>query len=293
MVLRNPLRARMLSTTPLRERRLALNGLSTAILEGGQGSPIILLHGAGGFAAAWLRVVPDLLRSHRVIAPDLPGHGETSFWPEPPDAERLVGWLDDLLDCSCEAAPTLVGQTLGGAIAAAYAAARGERLAALVLVDALGLADFEPDPAFGSALGAYLAGPSEETHDALMHQCLFDYPRVQRDLGPAWPAFSAYLADRALAPGHIAALGALMQQAGVPAMPAGHLASIGVPTTLIWGRRDRATPLAVAERASERFGWPLHVIEDSGDEPPLEQPAAFMAALRAAIVPAPAQRLAR
>lgn len=293
MVIRNPLRARMLATTPLRERRLALNGLSTAILEGGQGSPIVLLHGAGGFAAAWLRVVPDLMVSHRVIAPDLPGHGETSFWAEPPDAERLVGWLDDLLDCSCESAPILVGQTLGGAIAAAYAAARGERLAALVLVDALGLADFEPDPAFGSALGAYLAGPSEGSHDALMHQCLFDYPRVQRELGRTWPAFSAYLADRALAPEHIAALGVLMHLAGLPAMPAAQLASITVPTRLIWGRRDRATPLPVAERASKRFGWPLHVIEDSGDEPALEQPGAFVAALRAATAPAQAQRSAR
>jgi len=292
MVLRNPLRARMLSTTPLRERRLTLNGVVTAILEGGHGRPIILLHGAGGFAAGWLRIVPDLVPRHRVIAPDLPGHGDSSFWTESPDAARLVGWLDDLIDCSCETAPILVGQTLGGAIAAAYAAARGERLAALVLVDALGLAGFQPEPAFGSALGAYIAGPSEESHDALMRQCLFDYPRVQRELGELWPAFAAYLTDRALAPDRIAALGALMQHAGITPIPPAHLESISVPTTLIWGRRDRATPLAVAQRASERYGWPLHVIEDSGDEPPLEQPAAFLGALHAAAAPASARRLA-
>ncbi|MGH7527453.1 MAG: alpha/beta fold hydrolase, partial [Gemmatimonadales bacterium] len=58
---------------------------------------------------------------------------------------------------------------------------------------------------------------------------------------------------------------------------------IRVPTTLIWGRHDRATPLRTAEAASERYGWPLHVIEDSADDPPIEQPEAFLAALRTAL----------
>ena len=40
--------------------------------------------------------------------------------------------------------------------------------------------------------------------------------------------------------------------------------------------------LRVAETASKRYGWPLHVIEDAGDDPPLEQPAAFLRALRQA-----------
>jgi ubiquinone/menaquinone biosynthesis C-methylase UbiE len=56
-----------------------------------------------------------------------------------------------------------------------------------------------------------------------------------------------------------------------------------VPTTLIWGRHDRATPLAVAEAASARFGWPLHVIENANDDPPVEQPEALLRVLRAAL----------
>ena len=43
-----------------------------------------------------------------------------------------------------------------------------------------------------------------------------------------------------------------------------------------------ATPLHVAREASERYGWPLYVIEDAGDDPPMEQPQAFLAALRRA-----------
>jgi pimeloyl-ACP methyl ester carboxylesterase len=283
MVIRNPLRARVLSALPLHERRLKLNGITTAVLEGGDGPPLVLLHGAGGYAAHWMRVAPELVRSHRVVAPDLPGHGDSAIWPEAPDAGRVVAWLDDLIDCSCKAPPVLVGETLGGAIAARYASERSERLAALVLVDALGLADFEPAPEFGAALHAYLSAPTAASYGSLMHVCLFDLPRVAAELGDAWSDVDAYNVDRALAPDRIAALGALMQQLGIPAIEPAALEGISAPTTLIWGRQDRATPIAVAQRASERYGWPLHVVEGSGDVPSLEQPAAFLEALRAAL----------
>ena len=65
---------RLLAEIPVAERRLQLAGVSTSVLEGGDGLPIVLLHGPGEFAAKWLRVIPDLVRTHRVVAPDLPGH---------------------------------------------------------------------------------------------------------------------------------------------------------------------------------------------------------------------------
>jgi len=55
-----------------------------------------------------------------------------------------------------------------------------------------------------------------------------------------------------------------------------------VPTSLIWGRQDRVMRLRIAETASARYGWPLHVIEDAGHFS-IEQPEAFRAALRAAL----------
>ena len=68
--------------------------------------------------------------------------------------------------------------------------------------------------------------------------------------------------------------------------PAEELARISVPTTLIWGRHDRQTPLAVAQQASTRFGWPLHVIEDAADDPAFEQPAAVLRGAFVALAPA-------
>jgi pimeloyl-ACP methyl ester carboxylesterase len=64
------------------------------------------------------------------------------------------------------------------------------------------------------------------------------------------------------------------------AIPREELASIRVPTTLVWGRYDLATPLKVAAAASARYSWPLHVIEDANDDPPVERPDGVLEALR-------------
>ena len=68
-------RERLISGLPVVERRLELNGVSTPVLEGGSGPPLVLLHGPGEYGASWLRVIPSLVATHRVIVPDLPGHG--------------------------------------------------------------------------------------------------------------------------------------------------------------------------------------------------------------------------
>ena len=64
---------------------------------------------------------------------------------------------------------------------------------------------------------------------------------------------------------------------------AADFSGIATPIALIWGRHDAATRLLVAEAASLRHGWPLYVIDDCADDPPVEQPAAFLGALRAAL----------
>jgi pimeloyl-ACP methyl ester carboxylesterase len=52
---------------------------------------------------------------------------------------------------------------------------------------------------------------------------------------------------------------------------------------LIWGRHDRAIRLKIAETASARYGWPLHVIENCADDPPRDEPLAFLDALDAVL----------
>jgi pimeloyl-ACP methyl ester carboxylesterase len=277
-----PTRAReqLLAGIPIPERAIELAGVSTTTLEGGLGPPVILLHGPGGFSGHWGSVIPGLVTTHRVIAPDLPGHGSSIAGDGELDAERTLDWLDELIDRTCPQPPALVGHGLGGAIAARFAAERSTRIEQLVLVDTLGLDEFSPDPAFGRALEEFMADPSERTHDGLWRYCARDLEAVRGRMGATWDVFRAYNVDRARTPSVAAAVGALMAEFGLPAIPADALEAIRVPTTLIWGRADLAVPLSVAESAAESHGWALRVIEDCADDPPVEQPEALVDALR-------------
>jgi pimeloyl-ACP methyl ester carboxylesterase len=272
-------RERLLAAMPVTERRRELAGVSTSVLEGGGGPSVVLLHSSGEFAALWMRVVPDLVKTHRVVVPDLPGHGASEVAGGPLDADRALAWLGELIEWTCSSPPALVGHGLGGALAARWASVPGHRLSRLVLVDALGLAPFEPAPSFGLALNRFLEQPTEDTRDGLFQQCFADLDSLRRQMGERWKAIEIYALDRARTPGMKAALGSLMPQLGVPAIPPADLARIAVPTALIWGRHDLYVPLRTAEVASARHGWPLHVIENAGDDPPMEQPEAFLAAL--------------
>ena len=280
-------RRRLLADKPVSERRLLLAGISTAVLEGGDGPPLLLLHGPMGNATHWLEIIPDLVASHRVIVPDLPGHGASEWIVDRPiDAARVIAWLAELIEQSGQEPPVLVGQLLGGAIAARYASVHSHRLSRLVLVDTLGLRPFQPTPAFGLALANFLAQQSERTHTDLWHHCAFNLEALRQRLGERWQPFETYNLDRARTPSVQAAVATLMEHFGAPAISHGDLARIAVPTTLIWGRHDRATPLTVAEEISARCGWPVHVIENCNDDPPIEQPAALLRALRAALAAA-------
>jgi pimeloyl-ACP methyl ester carboxylesterase len=274
-------RQQLLAGLPVAERRLDLAGVSTAVLEGGDGPPVVLLHGPGEFAAKWLRVLPDLVTTHRVVAPDLPGHGTSDANGGRLDGDRVSAWLGELIEQTCPSPPVVVGHVLGGAIAARFAIDRGHRLSRLVLVDTLGLARFRPAPRFGLTMIGFLARPTERTYGRFMRQCSFDLDGLREQMGDRWEPFVAYNLELARGPGAKAA-GRLMRELGFPRIPPENLARIAVPTTLIWGRRDRATRLRIAEAASGRYGWPLHVIEDCADDPPRDQPEAFLQALRTA-----------
>ena len=278
-----PLRRQLLAGLPVQERRLELAGISTAVLEGGEGPPAVLLHGPMGYAAHWMGLIPGLAQTHTVIAPDLPGHGESATGDGALDVSRVLAWLGALVERTCPTPPVLVGQLLGGAIALRFAIERGGRLERLALINTFGLAPLQPAPEFGQALMRYQSEPSAATHAGLWRYCAFDLDRLRERMGGRWKPFEAYNVERARAPAAQAAIQGLMQAFGFPAIAPRDLERIDVPTSLMWGRHDMATPLAVAEAASQRYGWPLHVIEEANDDPPVEQPEAVLRALRADI----------
>ena len=274
-------RERLLAGLPVTERRLAVAGVSTAVLEGGHGPPVVFLQAE--FAAVWMRVIPELVRTHRVVAPDLPGLGASHVSNGPPEVDTVLTWVGELIEQTCPTPPVLVGKGAGGAIATRFAVDHSDELQALVLVDAYGLARYRPAPGMALTYAGVMLRPTERGLDrSFRNYCFRDLDRVHAEMGERWEAMAAYALDRFRAPTVRAAMRRLMRPLA-SAIPPHDLARITVPTTLIWGRHDRGVRLNVARVASERYGWALHVIEDARDDPAIERPEAFLEALLTAL----------
>lgn len=272
-------REQLLAAAPVTELRIEPAGISTAVLTAGDGPPMVLLHGPGAYAASWLPVIPALAADHRVVAPDLPGHGATATGDAPLGEDRVLAWLDALIDLTCATPPILVGQLIGGAIATRYAAARPDRVRALNLVVPFGLAPFTPSAGFGSALAGYFADPTGPTHDTLWRQCVHDLDDVRNRLGAKWDAMRRYNLALARTPAAAGALQVMLELFAASPVPEDLLAGMTVPTSLVWGRDDTIVPLSVGEAAAARYGWPIRVLDDTGNEPAIESPDAFVMAV--------------
>ena len=275
----NDARRRVLAVAPVTERRLDLSGVSTAVLEAGDGPPVVLLHGQGGWSGMWLPVAGDLAATHRVIAADLPGLGASLAPGGPPDAARVLAWLGELIRQTCPAPPALVGASLGASIAARFAIAHPDRLSQLVLVSAGSLARFRPAPGVLVALVRFVARPTERSQRGFLRQVTVDPAAARAAMGEEAQAYGLELART---PSVREANRRLLRELGTKVIPPAELARIAVPTSLIWGRHDRVMRLKIAEEASARYGWPLRVIEDAGHFV-VERPEAFRRALRAAL----------
>jgi pimeloyl-ACP methyl ester carboxylesterase len=221
--------------------------------------------------------------THRVIAPDLPGLGASEVSDGPPDAEAVLAWLDELIEQTCAIPPVLVGKGPGGALAARFAIEHSGRIDRLVLVDTHGLARFRPPPGMALSFVSVMLRPTGRGLErGFRHYCFADLDRVRAEMGERYEWMAAYALDRFRTPSVKAAMRTLMRQLA-SAIPPADLDRIAVPTTLIWGRHDLAMRLSVAEAASAGYGWPLHVIENARDDPAIEQPEAFLEALRTAL----------
>jgi pimeloyl-ACP methyl ester carboxylesterase len=110
-----------------------------AMSETGQGRPLVLLHGVGASRVIWRHVVPTLSEDRRVLAPDLPGFGESDPAGSGFELEAVALALGSALEDRAGEPFDLVGNSLGGAVALELALTRPELVSRLVLSAPAGL----------------------------------------------------------------------------------------------------------------------------------------------------------
>jgi pimeloyl-ACP methyl ester carboxylesterase/putative sterol carrier protein len=121
-------------------REVRAAGLRTAYLEAGEGPPVVLLHGLGATNSSMLPTMWDLARDHRVLAPDLPGFGESDKPLRSYNALFFARWLVDFLKKTEVERAFLIGNSMGGRIAIEAGLRFPERVERMVLL--------APAPAF-------------------------------------------------------------------------------------------------------------------------------------------------
>lgn len=268
---------------PLERREIDLHGHRVVCHVGGSGPAVLLLHGITSSAATWRTAAAHLAESHTVIAPDLPGHGESANPPGDFSLGAYAASIRDLLALLDIERVTLLGHSLGGGIALQTTYLFPELVERLVLVSSGGLGmDVHPVLRAATLPGSelvlplltsrHLLGAGDWVGRALNRVGV----RVPSDIQEMWRGLhSLSLQEARSAFVHTArtVIGPSGQR--VSAMNRLYLAEL-MPTLIVWGAGDRIIPAAHGEAAAALMpGSRFELFERSGHFPHQDEPHRF------------------
>ena len=240
-------------------------------VEAGSGPNVILLHGLGGSTQAWQFNIGPLAEKFHVYVPDQIGFGKSD---KPLVMYRIRTYVD-FLDQFCKQLKieraTLIGNSMGGWIAAAFTAAFPDRVDKLVLVDAAGYAP----PKELDMRTLFALNPTTREGMKVLTAKVFYNKAFQTDA-----AIDMAIAAR-LAAGDGFTIKAITESIirGEDFLD-DSVKTIKRPTLLIWGRQDGLVPVAEGERFNKDIaGSKLIVFDQCGHMPQIEKPAEFNAAV--------------
>ncbi len=262
---------------------------------GGTGRPVVLVHGLGGSHLNWAAVGTRLAAHGHVMALDLAGHGRTGG----PRGSSRVGsnrrLLHRFLERLAPEPAVLIGNSMGGYLSLAEAAAAPERVAALVLVDpalplvrgarvdrqVLALFAASAVPLLGGVLVRSRFGrePERMVRDMLA-LCCVDPSRVPPDVYAAHVELARWRLTLGGATGRefLAAQRSLMNRLLRPRHFWRMVEAVRAPALVVQGDRDRLVHVEAARAlAAARPDWRLAVLEGVGHVPQLEAPERFLA----------------
>lgn len=282
-----------MNTLAAEEGTVDIDGTEVAYYVAGptDGRPVVLVHGGGidSSTVSWTEVFPALAESYRVYALDLPGYGESDPVPENsvPDIDYYAGVLGRFFEELNLLETTLVGISMGGAVALGYTLETPARVSRLVLVDSYGLGGDVPGGKLGAAL-VKIPFLLEATWWAMRRSRRLTRRAIRAVVHP--DNFDEELLEdgyRELQRPHATDAYRRFQRAevgwgGLRTNYADRMDELSVPTLFVHGKDDPLIPAEYAERASDaapvadRF-----FLTDCGHWPPREHPEAFVARLQA------------
>ena len=278
----------------MKRQTVDLDGPVHYVDFGGAGPAIVLVHGLGGSHANWLSVAPRLIDHGRVLAIDLAGHGHTPSQGRTARVGANRRLLGCFLDEVAREPAVLIGNSMGGYISLAEAAAEPDKVAGLVLVDpAIPRA---PGAGFDARVIAFFAGvllpgigaammrrrghrSAEQNVRENLALCCVDPSRVDADVVAAHIA----LARERVAYGPVVGRDFLDAVRSLTARLVRRrrfyemVATIQAPALIVQGERDRLVRVEAARAlVAARPDWHLEVLDDIGHVPQLEAPARFL-----------------
>lgn len=252
----------------LTEKELKLNEFQISYLEGGSGEPVLLLHGFGADKDHWTRFARYLVQDYHVIALDLPGFGQSSrieglSYNADHQAQRIEAFRTKLGLSHLH----IVGNSMGGLIATAYASNFPEQVQSLSLFNTAGVKSPEP-----SQLAKMLANGTNPllVSDAKDMKRLFqlsfvDPPYLPDTILEYYARQSAkHRAWNAKVFQDITADGPLVER---------RIASLKQPLLVLWGAQDHLIDSSAARvLAEKRPDAEVEIIDGCGHVPMIEKP---------------------
>jgi pimeloyl-ACP methyl ester carboxylesterase len=250
----------------LAERFAEVRGTRLRYLVGGDGEPIVLVHGLGGAAANWLALAPLLLPRWRLLVPELPGHGGSAQLHAARSLNVYADRLGALLEHERLASAAVVGHSLGGAIALRLAIRRPDAVRALVLAGAAGISSGSRNARYALTVtgivkpGRKLAPYRRRiARSNVLKRLVFGrWGAADPEALPA-ELVEAFLSGPARHTDTVSAAKALVRDD-----PRADLDRVRCPSLVLWGARDTQLPVADAFDYARRLHARLRVIADCG-----------------------------
>ena len=265
---------------PAMTRRILVEGREVNVVDTGEEDKpaLVFVHGLSGTWQNWLLNIPAFMGSHRVVALDLPGFGESPMPREKVSIQGYARVLDGLLHELGVESAAVVGNSMGGFVAAELALSFSTMVEKLVLVSAAGLSieEYRRAPLLVGArvwaAGATWVGARGDSVVTRPRARRLGLQLIVRYPERLSPALTYELTRGAGTPGFVPAMEALLSYGFRD-----HLARIEVPTLVVWGRNDMLVPRGDAREYVRLIGDNARreMFEDTGHLAMVERPSRF------------------